>query len=501
MTLLNAVSREMHEGNVLLNLRKRFERELIYTYIGSILVSVNPYKMFNIYGTDMVALYKGRALGENPPHLFAIANAAYSTMMDAKQNQILEAAPLLESFGNAKTVRNDNSSRFGKYIEVFLEDGVISGAITSQYLLEKSRIVFQAKDERNYHIFYEMLAGLPSQQKQAFYLQEAETYYYLNQGGDCGINAAMEILHFAPEDQLSIFRVLSSVLHLGNVYFQKHEVTSPVHLKYRLVLMEHTGSDLQQLRAALHQLCKRVHAVLLQQGGFQGGAGESDNRGYDMVCHVITPQEEYSREQIPWQDIPFNDNQPCIDLIATKPHGILRILDDQSCFPQATDHTFLQKCHYHHGNNPLYQKPKMPLPEFTIKHFAGRVTYQVHKFLDKNYDQVRQDILDLFIQSKNKVREEKHMIAEHHTSDVKCVLTEIIKKNKTINVNVIYSSCHSDGVKPVLGSRRGHGAAERGSPEEKQHSDQEVPGTDCQQQVPTVPAGTVGEDGKVKNLL
>ncbi|MEQ2278475.1 Unconventional myosin-XV, partial [Xenotaenia resolanae] len=148
---------------------------------------------------------------------------------------ILEAAPLLESFGNAKTVRNDNSSRFGKYIEVYLEDGVVSGAITSQYLLEKSRIVFQAKDERNYHIFYEMLAGLPSQQKQGFYLQDAETYYYLNQGGDCLIRgksdaddfrhllSAMEILHFTPEDQSAIFRVLSSILHLGNVYFQRHE--------------------------------------------------------------------------------------------------------------------------------------------------------------------------------------------------------------------------------------------------------------------------------------
>lgn len=131
----------------------------------------------------------------------------------------------------------------------------------------------------------------------------------------------------------------------------------------------------------------------------------------EIVLHVILWQEEYSREQIPWQDIPFSDNQPCIDLIAAKPHGILRILDDQSCFPQvrnlrvpedtwvpsvivivvhitenlplccqATDHTFLQKCHYHHGNNPLYQKPKMPLPEFTIKHFAGRVTYQVRSF-------------------------------------------------------------------------------------------------------------------------
>ncbi|KAG7239478.1 hypothetical protein INR49_028949, partial [Caranx melampygus] len=121
------------------------------------------------------------------------------------------------------------------------------------------------------------------------------------------------------------------------------------------------------------------------------------------ILDIYGFEEEYSREQIPWQDIPFSDNQPCIDLIAAKPHGILRILDDQSCFPQATDHTFLQKCHYHHGNNPLYLKPKMPLPEFTIKHFAGRVTYQVYKFLDKNYDQVRQDVLDLFIQSKNKM--------------------------------------------------------------------------------------------------
>ncbi|XP_070778848.1 unconventional myosin-XV [Enoplosus armatus] len=507
---------EMHEGAVLLNLRKRSERELIYTYIGSILVSVNPYKMYNIYGTDMVLLYKGHALGENPPHLFAIANAAYSKMMDAKHNQviiisgesgsgkteatklvlrylaaihhkcnlaqqvhILEAAPLLESFGNAKTVRNDNSSRFGKYIEVFLEDGVISGAITSQYLLEKSRIVFQAKDERNYHIFYEMLAGLPSQQRQAFYLQEAETYYYLNQGGDCGITgkndaedflrllAAMEILHFTPEDQSAIFRVLSSILHLGNVYFQRYEadgqevasVVSAQEIRVVAELLQISPEGLQKaitykvtetMRDKIHtpltvesavdardavakilysllfrwlterinaQVYPRQHTLsisILDIYGFEDLAFNS----FEQLCinyaneylqfffnRIVfrEEQEEYSREQIPWQDIPFSDNQPCIDLIAAKPHGILRILDDQSCFPQATDHTFLQKCHYHHGNNPLYLKPKMPLPEFTIKHFAGRVTYQVYKFLDKNYDQVRQDVLDLFIHSKNKM--------------------------------------------------------------------------------------------------
>ncbi|XP_062295315.1 unconventional myosin-XV [Scomber scombrus] len=507
---------EMHEEAVLLNLRRRFEREIIYTYIGSILVSVNPYKMYNIYGTDMVLMYKGHALGEHPPHLFAIANAAYSKMMDAKHNQviiisgesgsgkteatklvlrylaaihhkcnlaqqieILEAAPLLESFGNAKTVRNDNSSRFGKYIEVFLEDGVISGAITSQYLLEKSRIVFQAKDERNYHIFYEMLAGLPSQQRQAFYLQEAETYYYLNQGGDCGITgkndaedflrlrAAMEILHFTPDDQSAIFRVLSSILHLGNVYFQRYEtdgqevasVVSAQEIRVVAELLQISPEGLQKAitykvmetmkdkiytpltvesavdaRDAVakilysllfHWLTERINAQvyprqhtlsisILDIYGFEDLAFNS----FEQLCinyaneylqfffnRIVfrEEQEEYSREQISWQDIPFSDNQPCIDLIAAKPHGILRILDDQSCFPQATDHTFLQKCHYHHGNNPLYLKPKMPLPEFTIKHFAGRVTYQVYKFLDKNYDQVRQDVLDLFIQSKNKM--------------------------------------------------------------------------------------------------
>ncbi|XP_029363926.1 unconventional myosin-XV [Echeneis naucrates] len=393
--------------------------------------------------------------------------------------QILETAPLLESFGNAKTVRNDNSSRFGKYIEVFLEDGVISGAITSQYLLEKSRIVFQAKDERNYHIFYEMLAGLPSQQKQAFYLQEAETYYYLNQGGDCGIMgkndaedflrllAAMEILHFSTEDQSAIFRVLSSILHLGNVYFQRHEadgqevasvvsaqeirvvaellqispeglqkaitykVTEAMRDKIYTPLTVESAVDARDAVAKIlysllfHWLTERINAQvyprqhalsisILDIYGFEDLAFNSfeqlcinyANEYLQFVFNRIVfreEQEEYSREQIPWQDVPFSDNQPCIDLIAAKPHGILRILDDQSCFPQATDHTFLQKCHYHHGNNPLYLKPKMPLPEFTIKHFAGRVTYQVYKFLDKNYDQVRQDVFDLFIQSKNKM--------------------------------------------------------------------------------------------------
>nr|XP_021331574.1 unconventional myosin-XV [Danio rerio] len=506
---------QLTEPAVLINLKIRFDQELIYTYIGSILVSVNPYQLFNIYGTDMVLQYEGHAMADNPPHLFAIANVAYTTMMDIKQNQciiisgesgsgkteatklvlryltaihhkrnitqqieILEATPLLESFGNAKTVRNDNSSRFGKFVEIFLEEGVISGAITSQYLLEKSRIVFQAKDERNYHIFYEMLAGLPSHTKRAFYLQEAETYYYLNQGGNCGITgkddgedfrrlqSAMDILHFSTEDQSSIFRVLSSILHLGNVFFHRVEtevqetagvvstqeiravadllqispeglqkaitfkVTEAMREKIYTPLSVESAVDARDAVAKIlysllfNWLTDRINGrvyprnealsiSLLDIYGFESLVFNS----FEQLCinyanetlqfffsKIIfkQEQEEYIREQINWKELTFTDNQACIDLISAKPHGLLRILDDQSCFPQATDNTFLQKCHYHHGNNPLYSKPKMPLPEFTVYHYAGRVTYQVHKFLDKNFDQVRQEVLDLFMQSQNR---------------------------------------------------------------------------------------------------
>ncbi|XP_069501807.1 unconventional myosin-XV isoform X2 [Ambystoma mexicanum] len=505
---------DLQESAVLDNMRKRFERELIYTYIGSILVSVNPYTMYNIYGTVQVLQYEGRALGENPPHLFAIANVAYTKMMDAKHNQciiisgesgsgkteatklilrylaainqkrnitqqILEATPLLESFGNAKTVRNDNSSRFGKFMEIFIDEGVICGAITSQYLLEKSRIVFQAKNERNYHIFYEMLAGLPSQQKQMFYLQDAETYYYLNQGGNCDIPgksdaddfrrllSAMEILSFSGEDQNSIFRILSSILHLGNVYFEKYEtdaqevasVVSASEIRVVAELLQISPDGLQ--KAITYKVTETMREKIFTPLTVESAVDARDAIAkilYSLLFNWITErinkqvfpkeaslsiaildiygfedltfnsfeqlcinyaneylqflfnkivfkeeQEEYIREQIDWREITFSDNQPCIDIISQKPHGILRILDDQSSFPQATDHTFLQKCHYHHGSNELYSKPKMPLPEFTIKHFAGKVTYQVHKFLDKNYDQVRQDVIDLFVSSKTKV--------------------------------------------------------------------------------------------------
>ncbi|XP_064478725.1 unconventional myosin-XV-like isoform X2 [Ornithodoros turicata] len=261
---------DLSEASMLWNLKIRYDHENIYTYTGSILVAVNPYKMFDIYGVDVVKKYEGQILGTLPPHLFAVSSAAYSKMSKELENQvvvisgesgagktestklilqylaavdrssnnlvteqILEATPLLESFGNAKTLRNDNSSRFGKYLEVFFKDGVITGANTKNYLLEKSRIVTQASEERNYHVFYELLVGLGAQEKEKFGLQTADKYFYLNQGGSIEIPckddaedfrcllSAMQVLGFTADEQDAIFRILAAVLHIGNVYFHR----------------------------------------------------------------------------------------------------------------------------------------------------------------------------------------------------------------------------------------------------------------------------------------
>ncbi|ELU02236.1 hypothetical protein CAPTEDRAFT_227847 [Capitella teleta] len=266
MILLHNLTEEKLQENI----RLRYSRDLIYTFTGSILVAVNPYKNFNIYGLDVVKRYEGKTLGSLPPHLFALGSASFGRMIKDSENQvivisgesgagktestkllmqylaavnksgsnlvterILQANPLLESFGNAKTIRNDNSSRFGKYAELYFKGGSITGAKISEYLLEKSRIVTQAADERNYHIFYEMLSALNDSEKAKYGLQTAEKYFYLNRGGNCEIDSkddlrdfgdlrsAMDVLGFTSTEKDTIMRILASVLHLGNVYFNK----------------------------------------------------------------------------------------------------------------------------------------------------------------------------------------------------------------------------------------------------------------------------------------
>ncbi|KFQ92679.1 Unconventional myosin-XV, partial [Nipponia nippon] len=504
------------ESSVLLCLKKRFHRNLIYTYIGQILVSVNPFKDLSIYSEDVAIQYHQGTLSKNAPHIFAIAEMAYTLSQSSEQEQCViisghsgsgktEAAkaivqyltmlyqrsdshrirqpcnvlPILESFGNARTILNDNSSRFGKLLNVHLRHGIVVGTSISQYLLEKSRVVFQAQGERNYHVFYELLAGLPAEQKEELYLQEAESYFYLNQGRACDILGkedsqdflvlvqALEGISLSGDQLTSTWAVLAAILQLGNICFTSYEkefcehaaIASDTEIQIVANLLRVSADFLQS--AVTHRVTvtsyDRIFTPLSVEGAIDArdsiaktlyyllfewlllrinewlapwesdrAVGIVDIHGFEdlgvnsleQLCinfanerlqHffrqtvIAQEEEEYSQEHLAWIPISKMYSESCLDFIAAKPHGILCILDDQTSLTQATDHTFLQKCHYHHGNSPWYAKPKLPLPVFTVKHYAGSVTYQVHKFLNKNRDQLRPEVLDIFSQSRLKV--------------------------------------------------------------------------------------------------
>eukprot|EP00066_Takifugu_rubripes_P018966 XP_011608232.1 PREDICTED: unconventional myosin-IXa isoform X2 [Takifugu rubripes] len=280
---------ELNERSLLDNLRSRFLQEKIYTYVGSILIVINPFKFLPIYNPKYVKMYDNHALGKLEPHIYAVADVAYHTMLQRERNQcivisgesgsgktqstnflihhltalsqkgfasgveqiILGAGPVLEAFGNAKTAHNNNSSRFGKFIQVnYQESGTVRGAYVEKYLLEKSRLVYQEHNERNYHVFYYLLAGASEEERKAFHLKKPEEYHYLSQmtkpsrqlhwdsycesEPDCftvegedlkhdfeRLQLAMEMVGFLPSTRKRIFSLLSAILHLGNIRYKR----------------------------------------------------------------------------------------------------------------------------------------------------------------------------------------------------------------------------------------------------------------------------------------
>uniref|UniRef100_A0A8B9BG96 Unconventional myosin-Vb n=1 Tax=Anser brachyrhynchus TaxID=132585 RepID=A0A8B9BG96_9AVES len=256
----------LHEPAVLHSLRVRFlEANAIYTYCGIILVAINPYKPLPIYEEEVIYAYSGREMGDMDPHVFALAEEAYKQMVRFGKNQsliisgesgagktasakyamryftavggclgdssmeekVLASSPVMEAFGNAKTTRNDNSSRFGKYIEIGFSQARVTGATIKTYLLEKSRVTFQARAERNYHIFYQLCASAALSELQGLGLRGAETFHYTCQGRcTAGTDDAADLdstrhafsLLGVPEaDQLELFSVLAAILHLGDI--------------------------------------------------------------------------------------------------------------------------------------------------------------------------------------------------------------------------------------------------------------------------------------------
>ncbi|KAL6073936.1 Myosin-2 heavy chain, non muscle [Balamuthia mandrillaris] len=263
----------LNEPAVLYNLKKRYDADLFHTYSGLFLVVINPYKRLPVYTKEIVDLYSGRPRDKVAPHIFALSDGAYRAMLQTSTNQsmlitgesgagktentkkviqyltaiagsagtggsileqqLLEFNPILEAFGNAKTTKNNNSSRFGKFIELqFNHGGQIAGAHTFIYLLEKSRVVFQAKEERNFHVFYQILSSaMPADMKAKLHLTAPKDYNFLNQSGCTTVksiddaqefdhsNKALDILSVSAEERYSIWQVLSAILWLGNLPF------------------------------------------------------------------------------------------------------------------------------------------------------------------------------------------------------------------------------------------------------------------------------------------
>ncbi|XP_059398793.1 unconventional myosin-Vb-like isoform X4 [Carassius carassius] len=500
----------LHEPAVLHNLKVRFlESNHIYTYCGIVLVAINPYEQLHIYGEEVITAYSGQNMGDMDPHIFAVAEEAYKQMARDEKNQsiivsgesgagktvsakyamrffatvggsandtsieekVLASSPIMEAIGNAKTTRNDNSSRFGKYIQIGFDRRYhIIGANMRTYLLEKSRVVFQAEDERNYHIFYQLCASSSLSEFKDLSLTSAEDFTFTSLGENIfidGVNdaedlvktrQALTMLGVKEIHQMSIFKIIASILHLGNVEIVSERDGESCHINRDDTYLRHfcrlLGIEQEQME---HWLCRRklvttsetyvknmshaqavnardalakhIYAHLFdwivehinkalhtstKQHSFIGvldiyGFETFEINSFEQFCinyaneklqqqfnsHVFKlEQEEYMKEQIPWTLIDFYDNQPCIDLIEAK-LGILDLLDEECKVPKGTDQNWAQKLYSKHSNSGHFEKPRMSNKSFIVVHFADKVEYQSDGFLEKNRDTVYEEQINI----------------------------------------------------------------------------------------------------------
>uniref|UniRef100_A0AAR2JEG9 Myosin IG n=1 Tax=Pygocentrus nattereri TaxID=42514 RepID=A0AAR2JEG9_PYGNA len=474
------------------NLKLRFEKGRIYTFIGEVVVSVNPYRQMDVYGKDAIDAYRGRELYENPPHLYAVADAAYKAMkrrakdtcivisgesgagkteaskyimqyiaaitnpsqraeVESVKNVLLKSNCVLEAFGNAKTNRNDNSSRFGKYMDInFNFNGDPTGGHINNYLLEKVGIIASSSDDRSCHR---------------------------------AVMGALKVIGFSEEEVSSVYKILSTILHLGNLHFEtdgesvqvvggdsvRHisELTDTEPesvnkaLLYRTVatgggeVIEKGHSEQEAsygrdaFAKALYErlfawIVGRINSVIEVKNYNPALHGKNtvigvldiygfeifDNNSFEQFCInycneklqqlfieliLRQEQEEYHREGITWQHIDYFNNQIIVDLVEQPHKGIISILDE-ACLTagKVTDTVCLDSMNHKLGQHPHYTSRKLNPTDksmefhrhFRIRHYAGDVTYSVEGFLDKNKDPLFQDFKRLMYNSSDPVLKE-----------------------------------------------------------------------------------------------
>ncbi|KAI1890238.1 hypothetical protein AGOR_G00151660 [Albula goreensis] len=505
-----AMLTHLNEASVLYNLKRRYSNWMIYTYSGLFCVTVNPYKWLPVYTAPVVAAYKGKRRSEAPPHIYSIADNAYNDMLRNRENQsmlitgesgagktvntkrviqyfaivaalgdaaskkggtledqIIEANPAMEAFGNAKTLRNDNSSRFGKFIRIhFGPSGKLASADIDIYLLEKSRVIFQQPGERSYHIYYQIMSQKkPELLDMLLVSSNPYDYHFCSQGVTTVENLddgqellatdhAMDILGFSADEKYGCYKIVGAIMHFGNMKFKQKqreeqaEADGTESADKASYLMGVSSADL--IKGLLHPRVKvgneyvvkgqnveqwlvgRINKTLYTSLPRQFFIGVLDIAGFEIfdlnsfeqLCinftneklqqffnhHMfILEQEEYKREGIEWTFIDFGlDLQACIDLIE-KPLGILSILEEECMFPKATDISFKAKMYDNHiGKSANFLKPRPDKKRkyeahFELVHYAGVVPYNIFGWLDKNKDPLNETVVAIFQKSANKL--------------------------------------------------------------------------------------------------
>ncbi|MEQ2160655.1 hypothetical protein GOODEAATRI_001704 [Goodea atripinnis] len=446
----------LNEASVLHNLRERYYSGLIYTYSGLFCVVVNPYKNLPIYTESIVEMYRGKKRHEMPPHIYAISEAAYRSMLQATffspaeetaerqtvfstwflhrpviyhamrdlcvcccnqsidgsrsltrgstlvnrslqygelERQLLQANPILEAFGNAKTVKNDNSSRFGKFIRInFDVAGYIVGANIETCILTCSRRKSES-DSENFTQTMDSVAIMGFTPEESVCKQEAGGEHGRKQMQSCiiAIKNPLCSLCVTPLPPPAMLKVISAVLQFGNISFMKeknHDQASMPDNTAAQKLCHLLGINVLEFTRAILTPRIKVGREYVQKA-----QTKEQLNSFEQLCinytneklqqlfnHTmfILEQEEYQREGIEWNFIDFGlDLQPCIDLIERPAHppGILALLDEECWFPRATDRTFVEKISSEQGSHSKFYKSKQPRGEadFSIIHYAGKV--------------------------------------------------------------------------------------------------------------------------------